>query len=262
MPAYRSSIAHAAFCTALLVGPAAPGAAQGPTPEVTSQARPIVTVLDFETSRTGWVPPPQLGATLADLLAEKLVSSGEYRVFDRQWLGDPASAGQMPPLSLLRQQALDAGVDYLVAGSVMRFSNETKQRTLGGVGVVPFGVGSRKQETDAVVGLTIRVIDARTGELVTSATSQGRATRKKRTLGLLSLLVGRAGVGGLSTSAVGSREAMLDEALQQAVEDAGASLTRAAPQIRRPGASGSDARGPVSYTSSGPYVVRHPDDRH
>jgi curli biogenesis system outer membrane secretion channel CsgG len=201
-------------------------------------------VLDFETGRTGWVPPPQLGATLADLLGEKLVASGEYRVFDRQWLADPSLAGRVPPLPQLRDHALLAGVDYLVVGSVMRFSNETKNRTLGGVGLVPLGVGSRKQENDAVIGLTIRVIDARTGELVSSTTSQGKATRKKRSLGLLSLIVGHAGAGGFSTSATGSREAMLDEALQQAVEQAGASLARAAAQIRRQAVGGSDDRRP------------------
>jgi curli biogenesis system outer membrane secretion channel CsgG len=217
--------------------------AQEPPPDAPSH-RPVLTVLDFETRRTGWVPPPQLGATLADLLGEKLVASGEYRVFDRQWLGDAAMAGQMPAPPQLRDQALLAGVDYLVVGSVMRFSNETRNRTFGGAGLVPLGVGSRKLESDAVIGLTIRVIDARTGELVTSTTSQGKATRKKRSLGLLSLIAGHAGVGGFSTSAVGSREAMLDEALQQAVEQAGALLARAAAQMRRQVVSGADDRRP------------------
>src|SRR6185295_12574598 len=52
-------------------------------------ARPAIAVAPFDTDRTGWMPPPHFGETVADLLASRLVNLGSFRVFDRGVLPEP-----------------------------------------------------------------------------------------------------------------------------------------------------------------------------
>lgn len=196
-------------------------------------ARPTVAIAEFDTGRTGWIPPPQLGVTLAELLGDRLVESGQYRVLDGAWLAEPGGAERRIPASLLRERAERAGVEYLVVGSVTRFSTEKRQSTLGGAGIVaPLLLGRRGSQTESVIGLTIRVIDVRSGEVVATATSEGVASRRNVSLGAVGLFARRAGGLGFSSSSSGSREALLDEALQDAVHVAGESLIKSAPRLR------------------------------
>ena len=95
--------------------------------------RPIVTVVPFDTRRTSWVPPPGAGNTIAELLGQRLVESGHYKLLDWQLLA-PAAAPVEPSDSIARagERARSAGVDYLVVGSVSRYSKEQKRRSGGG----------------------------------------------------------------------------------------------------------------------------------
>jgi hypothetical protein len=61
---------------ALLV--AAPAGAQDDRPV----SRPTIAVVAFDTTRTGWMPPPGFGETVADLLTDRLVSGGAFRIID------------------------------------------------------------------------------------------------------------------------------------------------------------------------------------
>jgi curli biogenesis system outer membrane secretion channel CsgG len=208
------------------------GAAQAARAADDPQSRPLVTVIEFETGRTGWAPPPELGATIADLVAVQLVESGLYRVLDREWLERPTDRGRKIPQDYWRLRASDAGVEYVIAGSVTRFSNEERRQNYGGIFGVPLigGVGRRQQ--DAIIGLTIRVLDVRTGEVVASANTQGSSTRKSLSIGAVSLLRRMPGLGGGSSSSSGSRDAQLSEAVQEAVAEAARALAAAAPRLR------------------------------
>lgn len=87
--------------------------------------RPSVTVIDFETQRTAWMPPPGFGTTVAELLSERLVESGQYRVLDQQWVIGGGDSRARPSLEELCARARLSGVDYVVLGSVTRFSSST-----------------------------------------------------------------------------------------------------------------------------------------
>jgi curli biogenesis system outer membrane secretion channel CsgG len=248
----------AAFIVALLV--AAPVAAQtapqhptdteatvvlqaAPAATVLSQPsvprRPVVSVIDFDTERTAWAPPPQLGATLADVLADRLVQSGQYRVLDREFLGAPPEDGRRPPLDILRECATRAGVQYLVVGSVTMFSIENKQKSaggiLGGIGAgllhLPFVGGLNSKSAKSAIALTIRVIDVKTGEIAATATGQGTSSRTNLSLGGLSAITKVVGAGGYSSTTTGSHAAQLDEALQQAITAVGQEIIMAAPRL-------------------------------
>jgi curli biogenesis system outer membrane secretion channel CsgG len=197
---------------AALALPAAAVSADGPLPP-----RSTISVIAFDTDRTGWVPPSRFGATIADLVTDRLVRSGRFRVLDREWsLGldlphDPEAR------EALRMRAQQRGVDFLVVGSVTRFTTETDRRRLGAFALSALG-GLGRSKTESVVGLTLRVIAVRSGEIVTATTSTGAASRRRVGAGGLGVVHGVPFAGGFSSSSDGIREPLIDEALVRAVD--------------------------------------------
>jgi curli biogenesis system outer membrane secretion channel CsgG len=152
-------------------------------------------------------------------------------VLDGRWLHDETGGPIQSQVDRIRHYADSAGVDYLVLGSMTRFSTEERRRTIGGGFVVPLlaGVGGRK--TDLVVGLTVRLVDVRSGEVATTATAQGVATRRNVSAGGVGVFA-RPGGGVYSRSYAGSKDALLDEAMQRAVATAADGVIKAAPRLR------------------------------
>ena len=240
----------------LVMAPARPAAAQRPEPAPPAAGRPTLAVAEFETDRTAWMPPPSLGITLAELLADRLVGSGLFRVMETGWLVEPGEDRPRLPPGVLRARADRAGIEYLVLGSVTRFSTEKKQHGLGGGGLVaPILFGHRGSQSESVIGLTVRVVDVRSGEVVATATAEGAGTRRSISLGALGAIASRPGGFGFSSGASNSREAQLDEALQDAVALAGDSLIKSAPRLRaaasRPAAA---SELPVRYRLGSVFV--------
>ncbi len=196
---------------------------------------PTVAIVDFEVTPGGWtLPPPQVGATVADLLLDQLVNAAPYRVLDGRWL-EPEGARQNRGrgFDILRRAAEESNVDYLVLGSVTRFSAETTRRTLGGGGFgAPLLGGYGRQTNQLVVSLSARVVDVRTGEVVTTGLGDGMARRRRFALGALGLFH-LPGAAAFSSGATASRDAQLDEAIRQAVTATARSLIAAASRFAR-----------------------------
>src|SRR4051812_11249171 len=84
-----------------------PAAAQSVDP-------PRIAIVDFDARPAGtMVPPPQIGATIAQLMLNRLVEANRFRVFDGQWLRRSAATSRDAEDALLAA-ARDAGIDYLV----------------------------------------------------------------------------------------------------------------------------------------------------
>lgn len=199
-------------------------------PDAGPRLRPTIAIAPFETDRTGWVPPPNFGETVADLLSSRLVELGVYRVFDRTLL----SPRRSPDASFdeLRDAAERSGVDFVVLGAVTRFGNEKKNKR-GGLLGIPFLGGGGKSSQESTVGLTLRVLNVRTGEVVATSTSVGAAGKSHRTLAAGGLVKG-VPVGGLFTSSSsGSLDRLVSEALVDAVDAAAATLAKSADVIGR-----------------------------
>ena len=221
----------------MLVLLAKPAFAQDPMPGTAQDGavqtvRPTMTVADFDTDRTGWMPPPRLGTTLAEMLTDRLVATGRYRMMDREWLLS-AQDGHVPFPQLV-ERAAGAGVDYLVAGSVTRLSIENRSSTGGGVVPLPLiGALIHKHKTESVIGLTIRVIDVHTGEVVATSTAEKGATQQNSAGGGVVVIgpVPLFGAGG--TSATGFHDRLLDTAVQEAVTAAADKIVAAASRLVR-----------------------------
>ena len=224
IPIVIALLATPAWAQDAMPGTALDGAAQA--------ARPSMTVADFDTDRTGWMPPPRLGTTLAEMLTDRLVAAGPYRMMDREWLVS-AQDGRVPFPQLV-ERAASAGVDYLVAGSVTRLSIENRSSTGGGIVPLPFIGGLiHKKKTESVIGLTIRVIDVHTGEIVATSMAEKGAMQKNSAGGGV-IVIGPVPVfGGAGSSATGFHDRLLDTAVQEAVTVAADKIVAAASRLVR-----------------------------
>jgi len=222
---------HAAiFASALLIA----STASAQQPDSAGPTRPLMTIADLETNRTGWVPPPRLGSTLAEMLTDRLVASGKFRIVDRASIADDVGA---IPSGMLRDRARDAGVAYILVGAVTRFSNEKHQSGGGGFLPIPFAGLFHKTKVESVIGLVLRVIDVRTGEVVATASAEGGSSDSHTSGGGLAVVghvplpIGGAG----GSSATGVQDRLLDVAAQDAVGQAANQIIAAAERIGRDG---------------------------
>ena len=173
--------------------------------------RPRVAVLDFEYATVYrdvqliFGQNIDVGKGITDLLVTNLVKDGSYSVIERKAL-DKILAEQNFSNSN-RADATSAakigkmlGVDAIIVGSVTQFGNDTKNTGIGGVGaglgkIVIGGVGQKQSK--AIVGLTARIINVDTGEIMAVAEGKGESKRTST-----SLAGGGGGWGGFGAGAV------------------------------------------------------------
>ncbi len=126
-----------------------------------------------------------VGKGVADILVEKLVSSGVYQVYERKALEkimaeqnlansdrfDPATAAKIGQL---------IGVDAIVMGSITRFGRDDKTTEVGAIGRVTgrYGIsGVGKKQSKAAVSLTARLVSVDSAEIMVAASGSGESTR-------------------------------------------------------------------------------------
>jgi len=138
--------------------------------------------------------PSQLGIGIADMLVEKLLETGQFRILERKSDGT-------------------SGAKYIVTGSVTKFGFE--ERNIGGAfaTVATMGLLSYKQHKTEV-GLTARVIDAATGEIVASMTVEGTSGKGG---GLRVAGLGGNGAGGADINSSNFRSTAIGQATGRAV---------------------------------------------
>ena len=198
-------------------------------------SRPTIAVVALDTTRTGWMPPPGFGETVAELLTDRLIAASAFRIIDSSIVTIPGEDPGRIPVSVLMERAGNAGVQFLVLGAVTRLSMEQRSSSGGGILPIPFVGGLiNKKKTDSIVGLTIRMIDVRTGEIITTATAQGDASGKTSSGGGLAVITHVPLVAGKHSSATGIQDGLLASAVGQAVTAAAGQLVAVAPRLNRP----------------------------
>ncbi len=133
-----------------------------------------------------------VGRGLADILVGKLVEGAVFSVYERKSIdkimaeqnlsnsdrADPATASKIGRL---------LGVDAIIIGSITQFGRDDRSTNVGGsvVGGITrrYGLGGvGKRESKAVVGISARMIDASTAEILATANSVGESSRSGATL--------------------------------------------------------------------------------
>ena len=124
--------------------------------------------------------PSELGTGIADMLIEKLLATGQFRLIER------------------KSTVSGSGAQFIVTGSVTKFGFE--ERNVGGIAasVATMGLlGYKQHKTE--VALTARIINAATGEIVASMSADG-ASRKGGGLRVFGMGGNGAGGGDISSS--------------------------------------------------------------
>jgi len=213
-------------------------------------AKKRVAVMDFDygTVRSSvaaiWGTDQDVGKGIADMLVQKLLEDGKFRLFERKALdkliaeqnfsnsdrADPATAAKLGKM---------AGVDAIIIGSITQFGRDDKKIGVGGLGAATgrFGFGGvQKREAKAICAITARLVDTTTGEILASVTGLGESKR-----GGVSLLGGGGGpggfgAGGFDMSSSNFAQTILGEAVTASVASTATQLDEKAgalPTVKR-----------------------------
>ena len=235
----------ASLSFAQTAAPAATAAPATATPATPEGPKKLVTVMNFDygTVRTYvsqiFGSDQDIGKGISDMLVEKLLKDGKYRLIERSALdkilseqnfsnSDRADSNTAAKIGKV------LGVDAIIIGSITQFGRDDQHTNVGGggYGLGRFGLGGvGTSKAKAVVGITARVINVSTGEILASASGMGESTRSGTSL--LGGGGGWTGGGGGSLDMGSSNFAntILGEATRKAVDDTGTKLDDAADKI-------------------------------
>jgi curli biogenesis system outer membrane secretion channel CsgG len=171
-----------------------------------------------------------VGRGITDLLVDKLVADGTYRVIERQAIDkilaeQNFSNSDRADASTAAKIARILGVDAIIIGSITQFGRDDKSTNVGGgaLGGVTgrFGIGGvRKSQSTAVVQITARVIDTSTAEILASASGKGDSTRSGTGLiGSGGSVYGPSAGAGIDMKSSNFAATILGEATTKAVAD-------------------------------------------
>jgi curli biogenesis system outer membrane secretion channel CsgG len=203
-----------------------------------AQPKKLVAVLDFDYGTVQsyvsaiYGSNQDVGKGITDMLVEKLLKDGQYRIIERKALdkilaeqnfsnsdrADPATAQKLAKI---------LGVDAIIMGSITKFGRDDKSKSIGGLGVGPraFGIGGvKKSEAKAVCAISARLVDTTTGEILAAVTGEGESTRSGTSLIGGGGGGGGAGVGAFDSHASNFGQTLLGEAVTKAVDSVGAQL--------------------------------------
>jgi len=212
-----------------------------------AQQKKRVAVLDFEyaTVRSSvasiFGTDQDVGRGIADLLVEKLVQSGTYSVIERKALdkilaeqnfsnsdrADTTSAAKIGRI---------LGVDAIIIGSITQFGRDDKSTSLGGGawgGITRrYGLGDvQRRQAKAAVGVSARMINTDTAEILVVANGKGESTRSGTTLLGAGGSSGSGGQGAYDMTSKNFAATILGEAVYAAVGEVGRQLDAGAQRL-------------------------------
>ena len=205
-----------------LLGEAAAQTAEAP---VARPKRARVAVMDFDygTITNHWWGTSDIGKGMADQVVDGLVNDGSVIVVERKKLDTVLAEQDLAHTDRARPDAAGLaklgkvyGVKYIVTGSITKFGTEQKNYSAGAAGAVlgPVGMlGFKKAKTE--VGLSLRVIDVSTGEVVLSASGEGLS---KKGGGISVNSLGLAGGMGFSMISEDYKSSAIGEAQEKACQ--------------------------------------------
>jgi curli biogenesis system outer membrane secretion channel CsgG len=180
-----------------------------------------------------------VGKGITNLLIANLVKNGTYSIIERSALdkimaeqnfnnsqrADPSSAAKLGKL---------LGVDAIIVGSITQFGNETKNTNVGGSGGGWHGYGLGgvgHSKSNANVGVTARIVNVETGEILGIAEGAGTSSRSST-----SLLGGGGnwsgwGNGNVDFGSSNFQETIIGEATKKAVDTLTTQVVDNAPKI-------------------------------
>ena len=179
-----------------------------------------------------------VGKGISDMLVQKLVQDGKYSVIERNALdkvlgeqnfsnSDRADASTAAKIGRI------LGVDAIIIGSITQFGRDDQHTNVGGGGFGGYGSklglgGVSSHKAKAVVGITARLVNTTTGEILAAVTGTGESTRSGTSLVGAGAGGGSGGGAGLDMGSSNFAQTILGEAVKAAVTDTATQLDTAA----------------------------------
>jgi curli biogenesis system outer membrane secretion channel CsgG len=167
-----------------------------------------------------------VGKGIVDLLIDRLVNDGTYRVIERQAMtkliaeqnfsnsnrADTTTAAKIGKL---------LGVDTIIIGDITQFGRDDHSTGAGAAasGLSKYGLGGiGVHKSKAVVAITARMVDVNTGEILASTTASGQSSRSGADLVGAGGGATGAGGGGFNMGSSNFGQTILGEAVKQSVD--------------------------------------------
>jgi len=161
-----------------------------------AQRKKRVAIMDFDyatvhsSSAAIFGQDVDIGKGISDLLVSDLVKDGTYSVIERKAIDkimaeqNFSNSDRANPTSAAKIGKL-LGVDAIIVGSITQFGDETQNKNIGGGGGNWHGVGMGgfgHKKTKAIVGISARLVDIDTGEILGVADGKGESSRSSTSL--------------------------------------------------------------------------------
>jgi len=210
----------------------APAAApQAPAPGAAPAHKKRVAVLNFDyatvqtTVAAVFGTNVDVGKGISDLLVQQLVTDGKYSLVERnaidKILGEQNFANSdRVDSSTAAKIGKILGVDAVIMGSITQFGRDDQNKTYGGgvASLSKFGLGGvQKREAKAVVGITARLVDTSTAEILAAVTGSGESARKGTSMVGAGGGGGSGAGGGYDMTSKNFGDTIMGEAVHQAV---------------------------------------------
>ena len=167
-----------------------------------------------------------VGGFLADVVVKELLKGSTYTVIERRAIDQVlkeqnfSNSNRVDPKTAAAIGRL-LGVDAIIMGSVTQFGVEESAVALGSgtLGRVTRGVlgGGKRVNSKATVGLTARMVDTKTGEILTAASGSGESSKA-------SVAANGYATGNIDLTSRSFEETMLGEAVNRAAQQVAAGL--------------------------------------
>lgn len=177
-----------------------------------------------------------VGKGIADLLVDKLVSGGRYSIIERKAIDKIVSeqnfsnSDRVDPNSAAKLGRI-LGVEAIVIGSITQFGRDDKSTSVAGSALGGLagryglgGVGQHKSK--AVVGISARLINTDTGEILAVASGKGESDRSGAMLSGSGGTWSGAGGGAFDMTSKNFGDTILGEAVNKAVVEVAGRLER------------------------------------
>jgi curli biogenesis system outer membrane secretion channel CsgG len=215
------------------------------SPCFAQQKRVAVMNFDYGTVRSNsaaiFGSDQDIGKGISDMLVQKLVEDGKFSVIERnaldKVLGEQNfSNSDRADASTAAKIGKVLGVDAIIIGSITQFGRDDQHTNVGAGGFGGYGsklgiggVGTKKSK--AVVGITARLINTSTGEIMAAVTGMGESARSGTSLIGAGAGGGSGGGAALDMGSSNFGQTILGEAVKQAVTDTATKLDSAATKI-------------------------------
>src|SRR5271170_2165609 len=208
-----------------------------------------------------------IGKGIADILIDKMLAEGTYRVIERNAIDkilheqDFSNSNRADPSTAAKIGHI-LGVDAVITGDITQFGRDDQNKNVGGMlgkwgsGYGLGGVGTSKAK--AVVAVTARMIDTSTGEILASASGKGESTRSGTMLGGGGAGTGGFGGGGGGMTSSNFAATIIGEATTQAVTELAKNLNADSaklPTIAAPVAPTVTVNGLIADASSNDIII-------